>query len=97
MATKFDSDLHDARAAIHDAAHDLWDATSNTVIKEKAHDVAHRVGERLTGGPESRGYMTVCLYRIPKHKNKKAARPSGTGRNATPKYHWLISTVETQF
>ncbi|KZZ93552.1 integral membrane protein [Ascosphaera apis ARSEF 7405] len=64
MATKFDSDLHDARAAIHDAAHDLWDATSNTVIKEKAHDVAHRVGERLTGGPESRGYMTIYLQEL---------------------------------
>ncbi|KAI5305973.1 hypothetical protein KEM56_002685, partial [Ascosphaera pollenicola] len=71
MATKFDNDLHDARGAIHearealhDAAQDLWDATSDAAIKEKAHEVAHRVGERLTGGPESRGYMTIYLQEL---------------------------------
>ncbi|KAI5293034.1 hypothetical protein KEM52_005877 [Ascosphaera acerosa] len=64
MSTRFDADLHEARTAIQEAAQDLWDATSDAAVKEKAHEVAHRVGERLTGGPESRGYMTYYLYEL---------------------------------
>ncbi|KAI5309901.1 hypothetical protein KEM55_002164, partial [Ascosphaera atra] len=53
MTQKYDS-------PVPNIAQEFWDATSDAALKEKA----HRLGERLTGGPGSDGYMITYLKEL---------------------------------